>query len=245
MKKLLLLGVALLLTACGTPDVSTPGPTPQAIEVVYPVAIKPWADKLAECAATNPSIALYFTQSLKAGTSFDIQKVILRWGQPGQEDESSYISQVGWEQLIVVVNHDNAVANLSTSELRSIFSGQTTQWDDNSAEQLQVWVLPVGDPSRVIFDQSVMASSPLTTEARLAPDPQAMLEAISSDVNSIGFLPEKQYLLGNPTTTSKVKLVQLEEILKDKFRQPVLAITPSEPQGAVRELLVCLQARLP
>lgn len=245
MKQLLLLGIALLLAACGTPDVSTPGPTPQAIEVVYPAAISPWADKLAECAATDPAIALYFTQSLKSGANFDSEKVILRWGQPSQEDESSYISQVGWEQVIVVVNHDNAVVNLTTSELRSIFSGQTTQWDDNSANQLQVWVLPAGNPTRVIFDQAVMTSSLLTTEAMLAPDPQAMLEAISSDVNSIGFLAEKQYLLGNPTTTSKVRLVQLEEMLKDKFRQPVLAITPSEPQGAVRELVVCLQASLP
>lgn len=245
MKQLLLFGLIVLLAACGSPEASTPAPTPEAIHVLYPAALKPWADKLAGCASANPMIALYFTQSPTLDTNIFADEVVLELGDPSQKGVTSYLSQVGWEQIVVVVNQGNDLSQLSTSKLQSIYSSQTSIWENGSGKPIQVWVLPNGDPTRTIFDHAVLPSRSLTSEAMLAPDPGAMLEAVSEDANAIGYLPVSVLTSNNQTLDGKVKIIRLDESLVEQLRQPVIAITQREPQGLLRELLVCLQTTAP
>ncbi|OGO12057.1 MAG: hypothetical protein A2Y53_09285 [Chloroflexi bacterium RBG_16_47_49] len=244
MKQLLLFGLTFILTACGVPELSTPASTPQAIHVIYPAALKPWADKLATCASGNPQTALYFTQSPTSGTTIADDELVLVLGEASLEDVTLYLSQVGKERLLVVVNQDNSLSQLTTSQLRSIFSGQTTSWGNGSGQLIQVWVFPNGDPVRMIFDQVILASQSLTSNAMLAPDPVAMLEAIARDVNAMGYLPGSVLTSSDPTLAGKVKLIQLDDSLEEELYQPVIAITKNEPQGLQRELLVCLQTAI-
>jgi ABC-type phosphate transport system substrate-binding protein len=166
-------------------------------------------------------------------------------GQPVLGTNSTYLSQVGHEQIDVIVNRDNPVSQLSTAELRSIFSGQQATWNNASAMPIQVWVLPEADPLRVIFDQTVLQTLPLASNAMLAPDPTAMLEAISKDVNSIGYLPASFLNSTGSIDPGVVQIVQLDQSLESTFDQPVVALTLGEPQGLVRSLLVCLESDTP
>jgi hypothetical protein len=242
---LLLLSLTLLLDACGTPQAASPAPTPQAINLSYPADLQNWADKLSGCASNNPLIALYFNPFAASGSGNlqnDIQLVL---GQPAQTNSSTYLSQVGREQIDVVVNRENPAAQLSADQLRSIFSGQQTTWNDASAQPIQVWVLPAGDQARVIFDQAVLQSLPLSSQAMLAPDPAAMLEAISKDINSIGYMPASFLNLTGSNNPGDVQIVQLDQSLETALNQPVVALTKGEPQGLLRSLLVCLTSVTP
>jgi hypothetical protein len=245
MKHLLLLGLMLLLTACGVPEVSTPASTPEAIYVNYPASLKPWADKLAVCASTNPLIALYFAQAPTLDTNADMNEMVLELGEPSLVNKAPYLSQIGWEQLVVIVNLDNDLSELSTSRLQSIYSGQTSIWDNGSGQPIQVWVLPNGDPVRKYFDHAVLQSTTLTSEAMLAPDPEAMLEAISGNANAIGYLPGFLLSSSDPNLVAKVKTIKLDTSLDEILHQPVIAITQNEPEGMMRELLVCVQTAVP
>jgi hypothetical protein len=246
MKRLsMLLSLILLLAACGAPQVSTPASTPQAIELTYPQDLQPWADKLSGCASSNPLIALYFKPSAASDSPITSNDILLGLGQLAQGSGSTYLSQVGREQIDVIVNRDNPISQLSTSELSSIFSGQQITWNDTSAQPIQLWVLPEGDPVRSIFDQAVLQTLPLSSEAMLAPDPTAMLEAISQDVNSIGFLPASFLNSIGSVDPGEVQIVQLDQSLESAFDQPVIAITQGEPQGLLRSLLVCLESDTP
>jgi hypothetical protein len=49
----------------------------------------------------------------------------------------------------------------------------------------------------------------------------------------------------DPTLVSKVKTIQLDEALEEDLNQPVIALTKDEPQGLMRELLVCVQNFIP
>jgi hypothetical protein len=245
MKQSLILGLMILLNACGVPELSTPAPTPEAIHVVYPASLERWADRITGCASTNPLIGLYFTQAPTLDTNFDMNVVLLELGEPSQIDAASYLSQVGLEQITVIVNQDNDLSQISTSLLQSIYSGQTTSWKNDSGQRIQVWVLPNGDPVRKHFDQAIMQSNPLTSEAMLAPDPEAMLEAISGDNNSIGYLPGSMLSSSNLNLVDKVKIVQLDSSLQEELHQPVIALTHIEPEGLMRELLICLQDAVP
>jgi hypothetical protein len=97
----------------------------------------------------------------------------------------------------------------------------------------------------VIFDQVVLQTQPLTSQAMLAPDPAAMLEAISKDENSIGYLPASFLLSSGSVNPGEVNLVQLDQPLETALDQPVVALTQAEPQGLLRSLLVCLEADNP
>jgi DNA-binding transcriptional LysR family regulator len=245
MKRLLVLGLVFLLTACGTPDVSTPAPTPIAINVSYPPALQPWVDKLATCASDTPRVALYFTQSNALSTNILANDISLELGQTTLDNEDLYLSQIGSEQVTVIVNKDNPLLQLSNDELKSIFSGQLLKWLSGSDLPIQVWVLPESDPARTIFDQVVLHNRTLTPEAMLAPDPYAMLEAVSRDIDAIGYLPGSFLNTIDATTPNQVKIVQLESSIKAELHQPVIAITQSEPKDLLRNLLVCLQSTSP
>jgi hypothetical protein len=245
MKRLAVLGLFLLLAACGAPQSSTPAPTPQAIDLTYSPALQPWADKLTGCASNNPLIALYFNPSNTSDVGMQSNDIALELDQTNPSDGAGYRSQVGREQIVVVVHQDNPVSQLTATELRLIFSGQQTTWNDGSAQPIQVWVLPEGDPARVIFDQSVLQTQPLTTQAMLAPYSTAMLEAISKDVNSIGYLPASFLRSSGSVNSGDVHTVQLEQSVATVFDQPVVALTQAEPQGSLRNLLVCLEADPP
>jgi len=245
MKRVALVCLALLLTACGMPQSATPGPTPEAITLLFPSALQSWADKLSGCANDNPLVGLYFMPLSNPKSNLQANEIMLELGDPPPQSGSLYLSQLGWEQLAVVVNQGNELAQLTGAELRAIFSGQTLKWDGATGQLIQVWVLPVGDSTRQIFDQAVLPSQLLAPEARLAPDPNAMLEAISKDVAAIGYLPESIITTSEPAQAAKVKIIPLDEKLAEEFHLPVIAATQSEPHGLMRELLACLTANQP
>ncbi len=235
----------LLLAACGAPQVSTPRPTPQAIDLTYPPALQPWADKMAGCASNNPLVGLYITSSNSSDAEILPNDILLELGQPTQVNGSLYLSQVGREQIDVLVNQSNPVSQLSTNDLRAIFSGQQITWNDASAQLIQVWVLPDGDPAREIFDQAVLQTFPVSSQAMLAPDPSAMLEAISKDVNSIGYIPASFLNSTGSIDPGEAQIVQIDQSIETALDQPVIALTQGEPQGLLRSLLVCLQSNTP
>ncbi len=245
MKRFLLFGLVLLLSTCGAPDVSTPAPTPEAIRLFYPAAMQPWADKMVNCATNEPQIALYFMQSTALDTNLRANDIALDLGQSTQDIPGSNLFQVGWEQIVVVVNKDNQSSQLSNEVLKSIFSGQVSKWENATNQSIQVWVMLEGDPTRTIFDNIIMSTQSLNSEAMLAPDPSAMLEAISGNVAAIGYLPQSFLNTSESNAVSKVRILQLEPALEAKLRQPVIAITQSEPEGLLRDLLVCVQGVAP
>ncbi len=245
MKRLLLFGMLLILSACGSAGVSTPAPTPQAINVIYPSALQPWADAITGCSSADPLVAVYFLPSGIVDPNVGPNDIVLQLGSPDLSGDGIYLSQVGWEQVVVVINSENPLSQLSKDELKSIFSGETTSFDLSSGQPFQVWVLPEEEPTRFIFDQVVMQNQLTSMEAMLAPDPGAMLEAVSQNSNAIGYLPGSFLTSGEPSFTSKLKVVQLESSLKDLLHQPVIAITQGEPEGLLRNLLVCLEAKSP
>jgi hypothetical protein len=245
MKRMALLVIIILLDACGVPQSSTPAPTPQAIHLTFPTALESWANKLGGCASIDPLVALYLDQSNTLNTGLQPNNIVLELGQTDPSDRAGYRSQVGREQIVVVVNQKNPISKLTGAELRLIFSGQQSTWNDSSANPIQVWVLPEGDPARVIFDQNVLQTQPLTTQAMLAPDPTAMLEAISKDVNSIGYLPASFLHSSGSINPGEVNILQLDKPVETSLDQPVVALTQAEPQSLLRSLLVCLEADPP
>ncbi len=140
MKRFAIFGLILLVIACAVPEVRTPDPTPEAIRVIYPASLKYWADRTAACAASNPLIALFFHQYPLLNTQGAANTIELIFGEPLITNSASYLSQVGNEQIIVIVNQGNDLNQLSAEKLQSIFSGKTSSWEDGMTSDGGNWL---------------------------------------------------------------------------------------------------------
>jgi PBP superfamily domain len=241
-KKCLLVSVmCVLLSACGTPITPTPAPTPEAINILYPASLQPWADRMSSCAAGDPDMALYFFQQANPSPGTNPDEIELAMGQPSKDKPGAELYQVGWEQVVVVVNQDNPVTKLSGSMLKDIYLGQMSNWEDGSGQPIQAWVLPEGDPAQRAYEAALALNGNLAPQAKLAPNPSAILTEVAKDKNAIGYLPHSILSNSDSADTNKIKIVQLDQSLEQALHQPVIAITWSEPRGLLRSLLACLQ----
>lgn len=217
-----LLGLLVLLTSCSP---TPPAAIPEAITVQYTAAAQPWLKDLYDCAGVNTVIA-----ELRAANylEFNHNTMSIRIGEPVFLTAPAY--QIGSEEIVTVVNPQNQIGDLAAENVRSIFSGRITRWDELGGKKapVQVWVFASGEDLQQVFDAQVMGRMPVTSHARLAASPQEMINAIAADSNAIGILTRRW----------------MESNVREVFTSasvPVLALTSSEPQGTIQALISCLQ----
>jgi hypothetical protein len=206
-----------LLYAC---TAQSPQTTPQLINVYISSAAYPWTNVFYDCASTSTVINLSDPQSAD---------ITLRLGEPDHLTTPAY--QISTEDIIAIVHPQTGIGSLTLDQVRAIFLGQVLNWKDVGGKDLsvQVWSYPDVDIQE-IFINSVMNGQPITSLAHLATSAQVMQGLIEAMPGSIGILPHS-LLAGSVTDVYKVATV------------PVLAITKSQPQGVIRELIGCLQEK--
>jgi hypothetical protein len=190
---------------------TAPAVTPQVITVYSTSAAQPWLPSLYQCAGTSTVISRVDDPSAA--------EIVLRLGEPGFLHSPAF--QIDTEDILIVAQRQSTVQNLTLEEARWLFAGE-------GAPSLQVWVYAEGEDVQDIFDQMVMAGRKVTPSARLAVNPEHMAEALANDANTVGILP-RRWKAGDAREVFLVATV------------PVLAITGSEPQAVMQQLLACLQ----
>ena len=227
MKKALLC-ILFLATACGAPPADTPTPALTVVKVYATAAAQVWQTQLFKCAAKQ-SVTLMLTEPGSAD-------ILLRIGEPDNLSMRALPAfQLGWEQIVVVVNNARSSTQLRTEQSAELFTGQISDWGQIANPQnggteggaVQVWVFAQGDDVQQVFAKT-LTGKPIISSARLAASPDEMSQAIANDPNAVGILSRHWKT----------------ENVSDGYvaaSTPVLAITPSEPQGVVKNLLVCLQ----
>ncbi len=117
------------------------------------------------------------------------------------------------------MSRESPLEDLTLEQARALFAG--------GDPSVQVWVYAEGEEMQGLFDQLVMAGRPVTSFARVAPNPQVMAEALNAP-EAVGILP-REWVDGNLRSIYSLGSV------------PVLAIMEVEPQGALKDLIACLQ----
>ncbi len=204
------------LAACTT---ATPQTVTQVLKVYATSAASLWLKNVYDCA--SPSVAV----SLSDPASADIS---IRLGQPVGLNTPAF--QIGSDEILVVTNKQTGVSSLSSSQVRDLFSGQITTWKDVGGNDVpvQVWVFDSGEDIQQVFDQVDMAGRLVTARARLAVGLQDMIDSVAQNPGSVGVL------------TRRWKTDETQEVFGG-VSVPVLAITKSDPQGAEKQLIACLQ----
>jgi len=191
---------------------STQAPATSPVISAYSTsAAEPWLSALYDCAGSATVIS-----RVDDPASADI---VLRIGEPQILVGSAY--QIDSEDILIVTHRQSPVQNLTLESARALFAGQ----EDPS---VQVWVYGPGNDVQEAFDQVVMTGLRITSSARLAANPQQMSDTLVNEPNTVGILP-RHWKAGNDREVFTVATV------------PVLAMTKSEPEGLLKELISCLQ----
>lgn len=125
--------------------------------------------------------------------------------------------QIGEEEIVIITNSQNDLQMLSLNEAQNLFA---------SGEN--IWVYAEGEDMQRLFDQFVMEGRSVSSFAKVASNPKIMLQMLEENPNAIGFIP-------------KSLLNQNLKLVYSVGTFPVLALTETEPQGAVKSLIGCLQ----
>ena len=198
---------SFFLTSCASP---TEPATQQIISAYSTSSAGPWMNELFACANKL---------SITVNVTAEEPEIYLRIGESGNLLSPAY--QIDEEEILVVVQRESPLKNLSLEEVQALFEGR-------GDESLQVWVYPSELDLFGVFEQAVMQGRGVTSLAKVAVDPQQMSDVLNSQSNAVGILP-RHWMAGNVREVYSAGLV------------PVLAITRAEPQGAVRSLISCLQ----
>ena len=188
-----------------------PSVTPQLITVYSTSAAQPWLPQFYECGGNSAVISRVDDPS--------VADIVVRVGEPAFLDSPAF--QIDTEEILIVTHRRSPIQRLNFEEVRAFFAGE----GDSAVE---VWVYASGEDVQEVFDQVVMAGRRVSSSARLAVDPQHMSDTLLNESNAIGILP-RHWKAGDTREVLSVASV------------PVLAITESEPQGLIQELIACLQ----
>jgi hypothetical protein len=221
--RLVLYSYLLLGTSC-TP--ATPTASLEPLRVQYSLAARPWLAKLNNCAGKNVLAVEPRAEEFQDPKSVDL---VLRVGQPDNLIAPAY--QIGTDDLLVIVNQKNPLVKLTTDQVRALFIGQIHTWNSINGidAPVQVWVFPAGEDVQQIFERSVLDGTHATSLARMANSPEEILQAVSNDADAIGII------------TRRLETGNIPDIFTAASSLPVLAITQTEPQGDLAQILACLQ----
>jgi hypothetical protein len=186
--------------------------TPLEVVSIYSTsAAAPWLTDLYACA---DGIAV-----ISRADDPSAADISLRIGEP--EFLTSFAYQIDEEELLIVTHRQSLVQNLTLEEAQNLFAGL-------GDPSVQVWVYASGEDMFEVFDQFVMKGRSVSSSALVAVNPQQMSDVLNAESNAVGILP-RHWVAGDVREVYSVAIV------------PVLAITRSEPQGAVNQLIGCLQ----
>jgi hypothetical protein len=191
----------------------TPSATPQLVTVYSTSAAQPWLAPLYVCAESSAVISRVDDDSTA--------DIILRIGEP--EFLASPAYQIDQEEIWVATHRESSIPSMNLDAVQTLFAGQ-------GDPSVQVWVYSSDEDVQQVFDQFVLKGRSVTSSVRIAFSPQHMLDILESERQAVGILPLRWSMKMNGSGgVYHVATV------------PVLAITNSEPQGVLEELIACLQ----
>ncbi len=215
----------LLLAACGAGQPEAETHTGDVYYVHISPALRPIWPAVQTCAAQQDGPVFVIRERFYDPA--DGADLYLHLGEP--EPLPAFVAPLAWETIMVVVNSQNPVGEMSRRQVQDVFHAAVQNWSDLGGKgAIQVWVLLEADETRQHFESLVLAPMRITPNARLAPDAELLAQSVADDPAAIGYLP-------GAWLNENLKSVDVG------IRQPVLVLADSQPQDAVRDLVVCLQ----
>jgi hypothetical protein len=241
-KFILVLG--MLAAAACQPAINTVTlPAPKTWKVQVTPALRWLGPIFNECTRQVPGIALLYDEEPPSALDLSNTDFTFSFSEPvNGAGYTAVMAQVG---LAVIVNPANPISQLDTNSLAAIYSGKVVAWGELPAQDcpdcktspenpIKPYVYAEGDDLGRGFSDLFPGLPQRLPTAILAPDPQAVRQAVAADPQAVGYIPM-------PVVDSSVRAVNISDFAAGGMRIPLLLSTQAEPEGAQRSWVLCIQ----
>ncbi|MBI5091426.1 MAG: phosphate ABC transporter substrate-binding protein [Candidatus Hydrogenedentes bacterium] len=99
-------------------------------------------------------------------------------------------TNVALDGIAIVVNKDNPLTEISLEQLKQIFTGEATEWDQFGGPKGKIIVLTreTSSGTYVFFQELVLGKKDYATSVRMMPTTSAIIEAVATDKTAIGYV---------------------------------------------------------
>jgi undecaprenyl-diphosphatase len=249
----LFLGAAVLAFGFFFPqaDATSTTETPAAQELVLPesVSYAPELDWLA------PAISTCMDETLDAPLPLLMESAAyqpgeLRFTLPISEAGEAFTYQIGTQTLQLSLNPANPLRSVNLSDVSALLQGTFSTWqeffqhcascvysDQGSAAfdaPITFYIYPDGSPYQAAVNQAFGLGRGQMGNALFIPDAETLLTTLQLESGAAGFLPS-HWIPAGFTSTS------ISDLPQDPLQLPILAVFSSQPDGALKELILCVQ----
>jgi phosphate transport system substrate-binding protein len=201
------------------------------VRIAYLPSLSPITELIKFCISAKPQD--YFVVNEIPTLSSQVDSDLIFW--LGEKPASlHFAAPIGWESFSIVLNPKNPLQKLAGEEIRALYSGEVTNWNELGGDDqpVSVWVYPEEDEIQDHFSLFHHGDRPITSLSFLATSPVVLREAVANDPGAIGVLP-------NAWIDDSVSPIQLDI---EYPSLPILVLSINEPSGAARNFIACLQS---
>ncbi len=226
----------------------------KTIQVAGSTSVQPVAEKLAQAymekhpdvkinvQGGGSSVGITSTQQGQADIGMSSKEL--------KDDEKAGLKEylIGKDGIVIAVNTANSVSDLTIDQVKSIFSGNTTNWKEvgSSDGKINVITREDGSGTRKAFEEIIMGKdTKIIKTAVVQSSTEAVSQAIKGDPNAIGYI-------SLASLSSDVKALKIngispsEQTVADgsyKIQRPFLFLTKGDATGTVKDFIdFCLSS---
>ena len=217
------------------------------ISVVGSTSVQPFAEALAEEFMAQHPMEKIFIQG--GGSTAGVQAVLSGASQVGmssrklEESEKELIAiPIIYDAIAVIVHRSNPLDGLRMEQIRQIYAGKITRWNEVGGKDRAITVVTreEGSGTRETFQNLVMGKNEEISLAALVQDSNgAIRQVVADDPNAIGFI--SLGLVNDRVRALKIDGIEpsMENILNHRYAilRPFLFVFKSPPQGTAKEFL--------
>ncbi len=228
-----------LLTACGKTDGT-------GLIIAGSTSVQPYAEVLAEeYMIINPDspIDIQGGGSSAGITAAQTESAAIGMSSRSLHDDELELWQmeIAMDGLVLIVNPENSIGELSLEQIRDIYAGTITHWSqlDGSNSKINLIAREEGSGTRSAFTELVMGEVEITPKAIVQDSNGSVMQLVTGDPNAIGFIS-----LG--LVNDKVKALALdgvaasgENIMNNTYAlaRPFLFVAKNEPLGLTKSFI--------
>jgi len=213
------------------------------IKVQMSTALTHWIPTLTACSKNLVDAGV--TVDILPRHDLNIQNadLVVRFGPRLTQEQD--VSVLSMDRVVFIIDFNNPLTSISSESLADIFLGHYKTWNQvpemasvDPTYDLPISVFSYGEGSDLnpILSSALLDEEPVSQDALYAASWEILQDSVAKTPGGIGYLLESQVSADVLTL-----LVEDHDALQVGLEQPVIAVTHSEPEGVLRQLLLCLQ----
>ncbi|MDA8241502.1 MAG: substrate-binding domain-containing protein [Nitrospiraceae bacterium] len=187
--------------------------------------------------ASGPKIALSDLEkgavdAAAAGLSFDDWMALMKKDGTEVKDPSSlHQFTIGKDKIIIIVHKDNPVAKLSKEQLKGIFTGRITNWQEVGGKNMPIIVVwgKLIPGTNSMFEEHMLDGEKVATEVLDATTATDVRQNVAANPEAIGIGPMT-------IVDETVKSPETPEVSR-----PIILVTKGSPSPSVQKLINFIQ----